>query len=216
MDNHVPVGTTASIKITSMEQLSKLTRFATRRYNVSEITPAMRFGVKPTKPLNKQQNVSAEKYNVINVHGYCADVNPWAGSAAFSSALKFLDPLASKSNDDFAAVVIDYVVKNELTSFSLVGHSQGGMIGSHLLNWYWSGLDEVPANRRFVQAVGTPFKGCSAAGSTAKLGELFGIACGENYDLTPDGAKAWEQDLLPEVWKERRTDGKKEDKNFFS
>jgi len=41
--------------------------------------------------------------------------------------------------------------------------------------------------------------GCSAAGSSANLGNLFGIGCGENFDLTTDGAKTWLKDILPEI-----------------
>jgi hypothetical protein len=37
----------------------------------------------------------------------------------------------------------------------------------------------------------THTQGCSGAGSGANLIKLFGVACGANADLTPDGAALW-------------------------
>jgi len=64
------------------------------------------------------------------------------------------------------------------------------MVGLHLLNEFWSGLDHVTSGRR-VQTIGTPWRGNSAAGSSASLGKLFGVGCGQNNDLTLDGATNW-------------------------
>jgi len=137
---------------------------------------------------------------LLAVHGYCTDSNPWSPSPAFSGDHFFLVKLASLSNDDFSKMVHDYATSKSLDAYTVVGHSQGGMVGTHLLNFYWTGLDHfVDSGKRLVQSVGTPYQGCSAAGSTANLGEMFGIGCGENYQLTLDGAKTWAKDILPEV-----------------
>jgi hypothetical protein len=47
------------------------------------------------------------------------------------------------------------------------------------------------APRRLIQSVGSPYLGCSGAGSAANLIKVFGVACGANSDLTPDGATLW-------------------------
>lgn len=51
-------------------------------------------------------------------------------------------------------------------------------------------------NGRIVQTIGTPYLGCPLAGILALIGEAFGIACGQNDDLTYDGAERWEA-LIP-------------------
>lgn len=38
-----------------------------------------------------------------------------------------------------------------------MGHSQGGMVGAHIQNYYWTGLDQVTGGR-VVQTVGTPYQ----------------------------------------------------------
>jgi hypothetical protein len=64
------------------------------------------------------------------------------------------------------------------------------MVGLHLLNYFETGLDDATGTR-LLQSVGTPYRGCSAAGSAANLGKLFGVGCGSNTDLSTDGAKLW-------------------------
>jgi len=75
------------------------------------------------------------------------------------------------------------------------------MVAVHLLNYFFSGMDYAK-NGRLIQTVGTPFQGCSAAGSAANLGKAFGVGCGENFDLTKDGAKLWLSGISSDVKKE--------------
>jgi len=91
--------------------------------------------------------------------------------------------------------------KEGIQSFSLIGHSQGGHVALHILNYFFSGLDDAQGGRR-IQTVGTPWKGCSAAGSSANLGKAFGIGCGANPSLTTDGAQLWLSGLDAENHKE--------------
>lgn len=71
-----------------------------------------------------------------------------------------------------------------------IGHSQGGLVFLHLHNYYWTGLENAKG-KRLIQSVGSPYQGCSGAGSAANLIKIFGVACGANNDLTTDGAKLW-------------------------
>jgi len=89
--------------------------------------------------------------------------------------------------------IVAFCETHNLGDFSVIGHSQGGMVGTHLRNYYWSGLDGVsPASdKRIIQSLGTPYQGCSMAGSAANLGKVFGVGCGTNNDLAPDGARLW-------------------------
>jgi len=64
------------------------------------------------------------------------------------------------------------------------------MVALHLLNYYWTGLDQSSSGKR-IQTIGTPWKGNSAAGNAADLGKAFGVGCGANNDMTVDGARNW-------------------------
>ena len=46
-------------------------------------------------------------------------------------------------------------------------------------------------NGRVIQSIGSPYLGCPLAGILALIGEAFGILCGNNDDLTYDGAERW-------------------------
>jgi hypothetical protein len=42
------------------------------------------------------------------------------------------------------------------------------------------------------QSVGSPYGGTALADGIAALGDVFGVGCGTNYDLTHYGASAWQ------------------------
>jgi hypothetical protein len=161
---------------------------------ITEITKEMKQGVLPAHLKARQANPSA-KSGVILVHGYCSGTNPWAPYPNdWTDAYYFLNPSTSISNDEFSRMVIDYSEDEGLERFSIVGHSQGGMVGAHIANFYFTGLD-ISQNGRKVQSLGTPYQGCSAAGSAANLGDAFGVGCGSNFDLSLDGASLWEPSI---------------------
>jgi len=152
------------------------------------ITKEMKFGVNPLK----KPVLNATAPSLFLLHGYCSDSNPFQTNAnQFSNAAFFLNPKANIDNHQFALKVYDYATSLGSEAYSLIGHSQGGMVALHLLNNFWTGLDHLNANGRLIQSIGTPWAGNSAAGSSASLGKLFGIGCGQNNDLTLDGAKNW-------------------------
>jgi len=128
---------------------------------------------------------------VILIHGYCSTENPWAGYPAdWTNPFFFLNSGASITNDEFSQKVLSFAETNNLESYSFVGHSQGGMVGAHISNYYFSGLDKTSGGKK-IQSLGTPYQGCTAAGSAANLGSAFGVGCGDNFDLSPDGAGLW-------------------------
>lgn len=181
----VPVATAASIPVT-MSAVTNAMVISSRR-KVTEITKEMKQGVKPAR-FNK---TGAGNSGVVLIHGYCSDTNPWSPYPSdWTSPYFFLKASSSLGHDEFAKLVLNFIDAQNLESFSLVGHSQGGIVGTHILNYYFSGLENA-ANGRLVQSIGTPYAGCSAAGSSANLGELFGIGCGENFDLSLDGSALW-------------------------
>lgn len=60
----------------------------------------------------------------------------------------------------------------------------------------------IRSGGRKIQSIGTPYQGsyrrkfteisgCTAAGSAANLGSAFGVGCGDNFDLSLDGAVLW-------------------------
>jgi len=152
-----------------------------------EITEEMRKGKRPanlTAPGGKTGVV-------LLVHGYCSTGNPWSCCMNDWTNAEWVDfGKESISNDEFARKIANDASKKGLSSYSVVGFSQGGMAVTHLFNYYWSGVDG-PKNPRIVQTLVTPFRGTSIAGSSASLGKVFGVGCGVNNDLTRDGSSLW-------------------------
>jgi len=161
------------------------------------VTPEMKYGAIPQFIANASAPVEGK---LVLVHGYCAKSLPWP-SADFTNAVQF-DTQLSKNllHDKFAQEIHNFAQANGITAFSAIGHSQGGPALTHLLSFYNSGLDlAVPLEGRVIQSLGSPYQGTPIAGNAARLGELFGVGCGPNFDLAPDGAKLWLSIVPPDV-----------------
>jgi len=152
------------------------------------ITAEMLEGRMP-ESLSAKLNSSAAQATIVLVHGYCSETNPWVvHKADWTNAQFFLNSKANLPHDQFALKVLKWA--DAFGAFSYVGHSQGGAVGVHLKQYYWSGMD-LAQGGRLLQSVGTPYQGSSGAGSAADLGKLFGVTCGANQDLTKDGSSLW-------------------------
>ncbi len=128
---------------------------------------------------------------LLLVHGYCAQYHPFADKLSlFTNGLLFNDLDASRTNDAFAQEIAAFVTAQALPSFGAVAHSQGGLAMLHLHAYYWTNL-ELAQGTRLLQSVGSPYQGSAIAGSSANMGKVFGVGCGENFDLTHDGAALW-------------------------
>ncbi len=146
------------------------------------IDQTMLMGPKPVQAEADRNKAGA----LLLVHGFCGG-NSWPGGD-FSNYQRFSDPKANRSHDEFARLIAQQA--SNLNSYGIVAHSQGGAAALHLYTYYWSGLDNASGNR-LIQSVGTPYQGTSLAGTIAAIGDIFGISCGTNQDLTYDGARAW-------------------------
>ena len=125
---------------------------------------------------------------LLLVHGYCSG-DVWGPvSGQFSNDSVFLDLNQNRSHDAFAVRVGNF--GSAWSSFGIVAHSQGGAAALHLYTYYWSGLDYASGGR-LIQSVGTPYQGTALAGNAAVLGQVFGVGCGSNNDLTYSGASSW-------------------------
>jgi len=156
------------------------------------ITKEMRSGVNPLPKL-------AEPYaanDLLMLPGYCTNDNPWSRNAAkFTNAFFPVDK-GNYGNQQYSQKMLAQAEAQGMTKYSIVGHSQGGMVASHIYNFYWSGMDTAEASptaagKFLIQSLGTPYNGNTAAGSMANLGEVFGVGCGANPDLALDGAANW-------------------------
>jgi hypothetical protein len=144
----------------------------------------MLMGIRPTKYAAKKKGTG----KLVLVHGYCTAGSPFT-AAHFTEPSIFLDPNANRGHDAFAQKLLAHIEPfGEGVSF--VAHSQGGFATTHLVTFYWSNNDLLSEGRR-IQTVGTPFLGTALAGSLANLGTLLGYGCGNNNDMTYDGAKNW-------------------------
>lgn len=154
------------------------------------VTQEMKWGVNPLPPLSAS---AAAAPDLLMLPGYCADVNPWASSAKdFTNAFFPVDK-GNYGNHQYSEKVIGQADARGMTAYGVIGHSQGGMVALHIHNFFWSGVEMASkANGKvLLQSVGTPFNGNTAAGSAANLGEIFGVGCGTNTDLSLDGAANW-------------------------
>eukprot|EP01123_Difflugia_compressa_P001421 TRINITY_DN1164_c0_g1_i1.p1 TRINITY_DN1164_c0_g1~~TRINITY_DN1164_c0_g1_i1.p1 ORF type:complete len:551 (-),score=83.31 TRINITY_DN1164_c0_g1_i1:68-1600(-) len=160
------------------------------------ITKEMRFGKNPLAFL--RGNVSADVPNLILLPGYCSSTNPFHDVKEFTQAAFFASNGANIRNQEYAERVLAYTSSIGMNTYSIIGHSQGGMVAAHIYNYYFTGLDNASGGR-LIQSVGTPYQGCSAAGFLADLGKIFGVACGSNNDLSLDGAANWLTGISSEV-----------------
>ena len=148
------------------------------------ITQEMMMGKRPIQ-------VSTEKAaggKLLLVHGYCSG-DVWGANAnQFSDSATFYDLNQNRSHDEFAIKIRDFGA--QYSSFGVVAHSQGGAASTHLYTYYWSGLD-YSTGSRMIQTVGTPYSGTPLAGNLAALGNVFGVGCGYNSNLTTSGASSW-------------------------
>lgn len=168
-----------------------------------QVTQNMKTGPRPTKLILSTRKAASNGHKLLLIHGYCAAQNPFP-EEDFTNFESFLDSRKSRSNDQFARMIQEFA--EDFSSISIVAHSQGGLAALHLLNYYWSHLDNAEqviknkasingtsgdAKFRLIQSVGSPYRGTALAGSLAAIGKVFGVGCGSNTDLTHDGAERW-------------------------
>ena len=146
-----------------------------------KVDEGMQMGPRPSTAQHKGVGT-----RLLLVHGYCSG-GVWPTSQ-FSNASTFLDANQNRSHDQFARLIQSF--GNTWNSFGIVAHSQGGAAALHLYNYYWSGLDNATGSR-LIQSVGTPYKGTNLSGILASVGNVFGVGCGTNNDLTYSGASGW-------------------------
>ena len=190
---HIPVASAASMPVFDPRSTVEATLSKSRSMKLPRDSIVMRNGIPPLR------NTSADTHGLVLLHGYCSTANPWVDTVFGDDAHRFLDANANRPNNDFAELVAAYAGEKGLTSLAIVGHSQGGIIGATLLSSFFTGLDSLDLDGRLVQSVGTPYNGCAAAGHVADLGRVFGIGCGENSDMSLDGAGLWLATIPPAV-----------------
>jgi hypothetical protein len=179
--NHfIPLITQKSmpLNITSMPQMKS------KKFNGS-ITEEMMMGEKPAQT-STTKGVGTK---LLLVHGYCSS-DVWGPyQYQFSNSAKFTDFNQNISHNTFAQRIKNF--GSTWNSFGVVAHSQGGAASLHLYTYYWSGLDYSTSGKRMIQSVGTPYQGTPIAGNLAALGNVFGVGCGYNSNLTTSGASSW-------------------------
>jgi len=159
------------------------------------ITRQMRVGV---NPLKYQYNNTAAP-SLILLPGYCSSSNPWLSTpSAFTNAGYLNLARGNYGHHEFALKALAFFESVNSPSFSLIGHSQGGCVSTHIYNYFFTGLDNAKGGR-LLQSVGSPYTGCTAAGTLAELGEIFGVGCGSNNDLSLDGAANWLSGISPDA-----------------
>jgi len=168
---------------------------------VTAITEEMRVGPRPDEyKLENNLQLDDASTGILLTHGYCSTTNPWQEKKEFwaeCNTMFFLDSKAAISNDKFAERLYNFAKEKGLTTYTVVGHSQGGMAAVHLNNYYWSGLDLVKNGAKLIQSVGTPYQGTNGASYTW----LLPNGCGSVDDLTRKGAAKWLAGIREDVRK---------------
>jgi len=189
-DYNIPLATASKVTITFPKRFS---RMVSQLPDTTEITSEMKNGPVPEsiKMAALNRTMGTGKGGIVVLHGYCSKDNPFAQTAnVWTHGYFFNDFGKNRKNHEFSTKVIDFATSQGLDSFGVVGHSQGGMVGLHIINFFYTGADAAQ-NGRLVQSVGTPFYGNSGAGCLADLINIFGFGCGANYDLSREGAALW-------------------------
>eukprot|EP01133_Synstelium_polycarpum_P013840 gene13840-16319_t len=185
----VPVYNTTESFAVKMTNVYADVRGAEYNPPLNVITKEMRDGKMPAE-MAARVGKSTGNGKLLLIHGYCSTSNPFTFSD-FTNAVAFSDLEANRPNDEFAKMVAAF--GEEYTDgYSIIGHSQGGVVALHLATYYHSGLDlSASMEGRVIQSVGTPYQGTGLAGTLASIGSAIGIGCSANNDLTLDGAALW-------------------------
>lgn len=152
------------------------------------ITREMRVGRNPLPERNSSSTAASP--SLFLLAGYCAFENPWEHHSGTFKSAEYYAAGGNFGHHAFAEKAMGFISGFTPEAFSLVGHSQGGMVSLHIYNYFFTELEKAKGGR-LIQSVGTPYQGCSAAGNAAALGKIFGVGCGSNSDLTRDGAVNW-------------------------
>jgi len=157
----------------------------------------------------------------ILTHGYCSiGVQPFPTNK-FKFSLPFDGNFDNNwSNNRFAMEILQFSEDNNLDGCSIIAHSQGGLGSLTMKTFYHSCLDSprfaikglALEDSSLIQTVGSPYKGTPLQNSLTALGVIFGVGCGFQEDLTPNGAKKWLREIpfdqRANVWYYRTADRK--------
>ena len=88
-------------------------------------------------PYNSDEQVNSK---LLLVHGYCSSGDAFP-TDEFTDYAIFKDYEQSREIDEFAQLIDNYAKSQDINSYSIVAHSQGGMAALHLLTYYHTGLD---------------------------------------------------------------------------
>ena len=114
----------------------QLREFQPRRV-VTDITYEMRNGFNWYRHnFSKDPNPG----KIVLVHGYCSADVPYTAED-FTDAVAFKDFHQSRSNDEFAQKIIEFVDSEHITKFSTASHSHGGIATLHMYTYYQTGMD---------------------------------------------------------------------------
>jgi pimeloyl-ACP methyl ester carboxylesterase len=196
-DVHVPLSAVPEVKLDHVFVNVRRSAAAALARPTEEMLKGRRPAhLHPHVARQRRQGSNATLPSLLLLHGYCAKDNPWTRNnpvdfSQYISYEGFLDK--SVLTNEYAQAVIQ--AHGHLPSWGLVGHSQGGLVALHLHNFYWSPNDAVATTGRPIQSMGTPWGGVSGTGAALDIGALFGVGCGDNFDLSTDGANLWQAGL---------------------
>lgn len=140
------------IKLTVDERVT--TYFSAINLRPVKVTPAMRQGRPPASLL--PSTTADSKTGLIMIHGYCSATNPWEQSKdQFTNGHYFLNPSASITNEQFAALVIEFAKSKGLTAYAMVSLEN---LSSTTMKFLWKFMiDWLVVDRTFPGRNG----GCS-------------------------------------------------------
>ena len=105
-----------------------------------EIDWEMKEGYNPYRV--KKEDNTTETGQLLLLHGYCASGGGFLLDY-FYNYLLFEDYEQTRLHDEFAKRVLDFIAEKGATRYSIVAHSQGGLVALHLYTYYQTGLDAV-------------------------------------------------------------------------
>ena len=134
---YVTLSKSDALKVTADSKLMKWSP-SLNALNI-EVDWEMKEGYNPYRV--KIDNVT-NSGQILLLHGYCAGNNGFLLDY-FDDYLLFEDYEQNRLNDEYAKAVVDFLNEKDAKRFSVVGHSQGGVVALHLYAYYQTGLDAV-------------------------------------------------------------------------
>jgi hypothetical protein len=150
----------------------------------------------PMMEAGGSRRLLSASHRIFLLHGYCSsnqwDLADFGGAGIAINTVNNLNmPTLTYAYEAVVFAASQGYAYSSGKSCSFAGHSHGGVAAATIYTYWWTCLDNNAGSSYLTASLGSPIYGTALAGNLAAIGEIFGIGCGANYDLTHQGAAEW-------------------------